>query len=488
MNTNEVELRYEAKGNWETETQHGMLAEAYEFAKECGMFKMMEELDYQMKTVVYSPVDKLKTLWASVVVGCEHTVEINEQFGEHEASLAQVFGLKRFPDQSQVNRVLTATEAEQVEKWREGHIKLLCENSRVKDKEVWWEAETGERFLMVDIDQRGIVVSGKAYEVAEPGFFGSKRGHRGYQLTLMWFGGQIGEVVDEYLDGGKTPMRDRLPDVLRTLSGVCQKLGIAPGQVVIRADAQLGTAGSITQIRRFGFHYLLKGLTPYRAQTLAEAATGVYWKVKPNAEGIPRWVCDLGDITHRDCSQTDHQGTLVTSRTLSLVYRTHLPHPHEPGSPSRSHTRPHAPTLHYAYLLTDLTAAQLPVRRVLFVYDDRATIERYFADEQYALGAKHIRTHHFAGAALFQFLVATTNNVLRWFKHRLFAGSKFARLGLLRLIRQVINLPARLVHQGQQWLVQFPASHALARKLIASCPHFSQPLSFPARTSCLHKI
>lgn len=317
-----------------------------------------------------------------MAVGCEHTVEINEQVGEHEASLAQVFGLKRFPDQSQVNRVLTATEAEAAEKWREGHIKLLCENSRVKDKEVWWEAETGERFLMVDIDQRGMVVSGKEYEVAEPGFFGSKRGHRGYQLTLMWFGGQIGEVVDEYLDGGKTPMRDQLPDVLRTLSGVCQKLGIAPGQVVIRADAQLGTAGSITQIRRFGFHYLLKGLTPHRAQTLAEAATGVYWKVKPNAEG----------------------------------------------------------------------------------------------------------THHFAGAALFQFLVATTTNVLRWFKHRLFAGSKFARLDLLHLIRQVINLPTRLVHQGQQWLVQFPASHALARKLIASCPHYSQPLSFPARTSCLHKI
>ncbi|MBI4752461.1 MAG: transposase [Acidobacteria bacterium] len=488
MDTNGVELRYEANGNWEAETQHGMLAEAYEFAKKCGLFKVMEGLGYEMKTVVYSPVDKLKTLWASVMVGCEHTVEINEQFGEHEARLAEVFGLKRFPDQSQVNRVLTATTLDQVERWREGHLKLLVANSRAKDEGLWWKAATGERFLMVDIDQRGIVVSGKEYEVAEPGFFGSKRGHRGYQLTLMWFGGGIGEVVDEYLDGGKTPMRDRLPDVLQTLSEVCQKLGIAPGQVIIRADAQLGTPWSISQIRRFGFHYILKGLTPKRAQVLAETATGVYWRVKPNAEGSPRWLCDLGDITHRDCSQTDHQGTLVTSRTLSLVYRTHLPHPPEPGSISRSHTRPHAPTLHYAYLLTDLTPAQLPIQQVLFVYDDRATIERYFADEQYALGAKHIRTHHFAGAALFQFLVATTNNVLRWFKHLLFAGSTFARLGLLRLIRQVINLPARLFHHGHQWLVQFPASHALARKLIAACPHFSQPLSFATSESCLHKI
>lgn len=478
MNSEHCEIRYETSGDWKETTQHGLLAEVYEFAQESGLFKVMEELKYQMKKVVYTPADKLKTLWASIVVGCHHTVEINEQFGEHEQAMAEVFGLKRFPDQSQVNRVLKATSEEQVETWREGHLKLLFEHSRAGDREVWWEAETGERFLLVDIDQRGIVVSGKEYEVAEPGFFGSHRGHRGYQLTLMWFGGGIGEVVDEYLDGGKTPMRDRVPDLLQTLQEVCRRLNIKPGEIVIRADAQLGTPWTITQIRSRGFHYLLKGLAPNRASKLAETATGVYWKVKADAEGRPRWMCDLGEVSHLDCSHTDEHGTVVTTRTLSLVYFTHPPQ----ACPTKS------PVLHYSYLLTDLTSAQLPLRLVLSTYDDRATIERYFADEQYALGAKHIRTHHFAGAALFQFLVATTNNVLRWFKHYLFAGSKFACLGLLRLIRQVINLPARLIHQGQQWLVQFPASHALARKLIASCPHFSQPLSFPATMSCLHKI
>jgi len=39
---------------------------------------------------------------------------------------------------------------------------------------------------------------------------------------------------------------------------------------------------------------------------------------------------------------------------------------------------------------------------------------RYLYDETYSSGAQHLRTRHFQGAALFQFLVATTNNLLRW--------------------------------------------------------------------------
>ena len=138
MNSEQCEIRYEASGDWKETTQHGLLAEVYEFAQASGLFKVMEELKYQMKKVVSTPADKLKTLWASIVVGCHHTVEINEQFGEHEQAMAEVFGLKRFPDQSQVNRVLKATSEEQVETWREGHLRLLSEHSRAGEREVWW--------------------------------------------------------------------------------------------------------------------------------------------------------------------------------------------------------------------------------------------------------------------------------------------------------------------------------------------------------------
>jgi lysozyme family protein len=45
-----------------------------------GGFEIWERVNFKMKKVWYSPVDKLKTLWAWIVIGCEHTVETNTDF------------------------------------------------------------------------------------------------------------------------------------------------------------------------------------------------------------------------------------------------------------------------------------------------------------------------------------------------------------------------------------------------------------------------
>jgi hypothetical protein len=64
-----------------------------------------------MKKRTFSWADKLKTLWASIEVGCNHTSEINSKLGSHERAAARMLGLVRFPDQSQVNRLLWAFKA-----------------------------------------------------------------------------------------------------------------------------------------------------------------------------------------------------------------------------------------------------------------------------------------------------------------------------------------------------------------------------------------
>jgi hypothetical protein len=53
--------------------------------------------------------------------------------------------------------------------------------------------------------------------------------------------------------------------------------------------------------------------------------------------------------------------------------------------------------------------------------NDRPTIERYFYDEQWGLGVRQVRTRHFAGEAMFEFMVATTNNLLN--RNSLFSSS-----------------------------------------------------------------
>ena len=58
------------------QTAHGLLVLTYESAKDAGFFAgLKHHVSLPIKTVTYSVADKLATLWASIVVGCDHTVE-----------------------------------------------------------------------------------------------------------------------------------------------------------------------------------------------------------------------------------------------------------------------------------------------------------------------------------------------------------------------------------------------------------------------------
>jgi hypothetical protein len=86
-----------------------LLTAALAHAERLDFFGPVERsLHLPMKTGTYSWLDKFKTLWASLLAGCDHRAQINQQLGAHEPAPAQLFGLPRFPDQSQVNRLLHA--------------------------------------------------------------------------------------------------------------------------------------------------------------------------------------------------------------------------------------------------------------------------------------------------------------------------------------------------------------------------------------------
>jgi hypothetical protein len=438
------------------------LIAAWQFAQSCGAFDLWQQVDYCMKKVDYSALDKLKVLWLSIVAGCQHTVEINDKLGGHEEALAHVFGFDRFPDQSQISRLLKATKNQQVEKWRETHQQLLARFSRIENQDLWLALENDEKLLVADLDQRGLAVNGKKFELAAPGYFGRKRGRRGYQLTVLFLGGAIREVIDEYLDPGDTPIGYRLPQLLESLQWLCQRFGLMPHQVLVRGDAQIGVPALIAQVKQKGFHYLFKGLSPQRAKKLTGRVDDLFWCVKPGAQGEQRWMSDLGTINHLDKSEYGRAGA-IAARTLAQVRTKRLPPP-KFGAHCRRRQEPQIEIRH-DYYLTDLSAAQLPIPWVLPIYDDRATIERYFYDEQYALGAQQVRTRHFEGEALFQLLVSTTNNLLRWMQHQVFQQTALEKIGLKRLIHCAMQIPARIVQQDGQWIVELPQQHYLVKLL-----------------------
>jgi hypothetical protein len=146
-----------------------------------------------------------------------------------------------------------------------------------------------ERLLPVDIDQRAIVVRGKQFELATKGYFSHKRGRKGYQLSLAFIGGPVGEVLDEYLDSGNTSILQRVDDLLNTLEEYCRRTRIPKDCILIRGDAQLGTPAIMARIRAKGFHYLLKGLSSARAKRLLNQVgeEAIFWRVENGLERLP---------------------------------------------------------------------------------------------------------------------------------------------------------------------------------------------------------
>jgi Transposase DDE domain group 1 len=313
-------------------SQHALLSAAHEFAQDLGFFDALSQsITVKMKKIDYSWLDKLKTLWAPLVIDCDHTVQINHSLGDHEPALAQLFGLSRFPDQSQVNRLLHAFDPAHLEQWRKLHLDLLCSHSRSGDRQHWLQLANRQRLLAVDLDQRAITVNSKHFELSSKGYFGKKRGRYGYQLSLAFIGGQLGEVLDEYFDPGNTTFAHRLPHLLDSLKLFCQRTRLKPAQILLRADAQLGTPANLRLIQDSGFHFLIKGLSSARAKKLHQQVSpqSIYYRVENGAEREPAWLCDAGLLTHQEGSKkarSKEEKITIKCRTL-LVARQMLKHP-----------------------------------------------------------------------------------------------------------------------------------------------------------------
>jgi hypothetical protein len=317
---------FKATEDWQHHTAHALLVTAFNKAQSVGLFRRIEDrLKMKMKKRTYSWSDKLATLWASVVVGCNHTVEINDKLGSHEKAAATMFGLNRFPDQSQINRLLWAFKPEHLTQWRKIHLDLLCRYSRATARSRWLMLANRARILPVDIDQRALVVRGKQFELATKGYFGHKRGRRGYQLSLAFIGGEIGEVLDEYLDSGNTQIAHRIDELLASLEEFCRRTRTPPGCILVRGDAQLGTVAIMAKIRAKGFHYLLKGLSSTRAKKLLGMVReqGVFWKVYNGQQRDEAWICDMGEVEHRE-GRARWTGLRVLTRTLVMVRKLEM--------------------------------------------------------------------------------------------------------------------------------------------------------------------
>jgi hypothetical protein len=379
-----------------------------------------------MKQVRYSLVNKAQTVVASLVMGCGHTKAINEVL-EPEQAAASYLGLKRFPDQSQINRYLTRFSEENVQQMGEVHTELMIRHSRARQATGW---------IVVDIDQCGLVANGKTYEFKRKGYFPHKRGEEGYQMSAAYIGA-YDEAVQIYLDPGNVVCRQRLADLLRDTDHIFAGRD-ATVRLIRRLDAGYDSADNRSLLMGLPGCFILKSRQPELATKLAQPI--------PVQDWIP-----VNDTVH---------GTELppVDGCRRLLYELHL----SDGS------------VEYSLLYTNLPANLFGIRRCFVFYNERQTIEAFFGQARHVYNIQNLRSRKFNAIYTFLRFVFLTHNLIHWVKHALFAQTELAQATTRDLVHHLARVRARWSWSGTFNLSILPSNRWATLLLDALQPRVVQ--------------
>lgn len=209
-------------------------------------------------------------------------------------------------------------------------------------------------------------------------------------------------------------------------------------RTVWRLDGGSGTDEQFRWLLSRGYHIIAKGKSNFRANALASQAQ--------------RW--DAYD---------DYQLAEVLA-------------PLDYGRPVRMFVkrRRKAGRWHHSYFLSTLT---LPSKgHFMHYYHQRggAEVEQFRQDKQ-GLDLATRRKYRFAAQQGYILLTDLTHNLLADFHHRALIGSRFEPFGLRRIVRQLLNIPGRLVFDGPE----------LKRIELLTLNHFSKDLIICLKKYCL---
>ena len=102
-----------SKSDFKVETTSTWLAFVLQFELDIDFFAPLQAFKLKMKEVNYTVSQKLATILASVIMGCESTKDINEVL-RPEILAANMLGMEHFPDQSQINTVLNRVDKDSI--------------------------------------------------------------------------------------------------------------------------------------------------------------------------------------------------------------------------------------------------------------------------------------------------------------------------------------------------------------------------------------
>jgi hypothetical protein len=409
----------------ETQTAFGPLcALGYLLTKE-GILKPLSSVEIAQKTIKHSPQEKLLDALIGIMAGCKALYETNVRV-RPDLPLQRAFGRDRCADQSTISKTLNAFTKETVSELRQA-IEAIQRSHCALFSHDYFE---GER-LLLEVDLTGLRASGKA-ELSTKGYFSGERNATGRQLVRVSTP-NYDEIVFQKLYPGNTNSCEVLK---QTLTEVERILGLDRAErrrTLVRLDGGFGTDENINWLIWRGYEFVAKGYGGTRAGKLAKSVPEEGWRQGPT-EGQQLGVPALAPRYPRKKTKT------IVRRWFDGKGKVHKD-----------------------YLVT--TLVELSASQIAKLYDGRGGMEVDIKGDKRGLGIEKRRKKSFHAQEALVLLAQLAHNLIVWFKRWFLGGTAAAKLGMERLVREVMAMPAeaRVRSTSKKLRLKLPELHPWAK-------------------------
>jgi hypothetical protein len=415
-----------------------------------------EHLTIAQKTVKYTPTDKLYDGLIALLAGAHGLVEVNTRL-RSDLALQQAFGRTACAEQSVIQQTLDACTAENVQQMEQALVQIYRQHSQ------GFQHDYQQHLQVLDADMSGLPC-GKKAAFATRGYFARQRNRQGRQLGRV-LASYYDEVVVDRVFAGSTQLVRALPALIVAAEQTLDLDVAKRALTLVRIDAGGGSLDDLNWLLGRGYQVIAKDYSSTRAAHLVESV--VRWVDDPRIEGrqigyvtleATEYVRPVVRIAVR-CRKRNGQwgnGVLISTIEASrIVTLTEL-------SPSEW-VHPEAELLAYVYF-----------------YDGRAGgVETSFKGDKQGLGMSKRNKKRFEAQQMLTLLGSLAHNLIVWARGWLqLSQPKLRHYGIMRMVRDVLQISGRLVVDGVGHLITIVLNQAmpLAPGLVAALA----PLLAPA--------
>jgi hypothetical protein len=394
------------------------------YMREQGIWQVIEEtVKVDQKVLKHTPTDKLLDCLINILAGGDGVVEINTRVRPDRA-LQAAFGRTDCADQSVVSATLNACSQATVAQMRTALATIYQQHSQ------GYAHDYTAHDQVLDVDMTGMP-AGRQGEGVTKGYFAKHPHQRGRQLGRVC-ATRYDEVVVDRLYIGKRQLDSALQELVQAAEEVLVLDTPRRARTIIRADRGGGTEDDINWLLERGYQILVKTHSWRRAQKLA--ASVVAWVADPRDPGREAgWV---------------QSPFPYAAPTRQVAVRTRK------ANGEWSH----------AVLVSNLSSdalAQLvsttdPLWAVVYAYDLRGGgAETQNRNDKQGLGLTKRNKASFAAQEMLVLLAQLAHNLTIWTRNHLAkTAPALQRFGILRLVRDVLQIPGQVQLDSHGHIVQ----------------------------------